>query len=98
PPSPTLSPYTTLFRSNQFDLFGRCVVKRQRDVAYPNGARHRPMLDRGRQYPSRSVTFDSTALQFSAMRRPPWPGRAPPGDTITTDRKSTRLNSSHVKI
>src|SRR5699024_12355462 len=67
PPTPTLFPYTTLFRSDNIVI---TVVDR------PLGATYEP-------------------IENSVTRLGPIPT---PATTSTTDRKSTRLNSSHVSI
>src|SRR5690606_41712578 len=86
----TLFPYTTLFRSS------------------PGQGRDRPSLDEAPAGPPR----ETTPLRLEACRRAarPWRrapfarARPPPpsGSAVplraTKDRKSTRLNSSHVKI
>src|SRR5207249_12295201 len=82
PPSPTLFPYTTLFRSPTHP------------VPHP---RRRPG---SRACATRSARSDrgSAALgRHSALRRPPAPPARPPRPS-PRDRKSTRLNSSHVSI
>src|SRR5437667_7931581 len=68
PPSSTLFPYTTLFRSRRVDVYGRGLLSR-RDV-------------------------------FQRERRPAalHPPESRRRDTARRDRKSTRLNSSHITI
>src|SRR5207249_7561125 len=88
PPRPTLFPYTTLFRST--------------------GVRHEPTLIR-RRGPLRARVpgdrVDRPAVPEPVRPPPAVPGRSggvlpqPPGDAVCLlDRKSTRLNSSHVSI
>src|SRR5690625_5838822 len=50
--------------------------------------------------PRAALSGNARAQVISAPRRavPPHPGRAHYGDTGNRDRKSTRLNSSHVAI
>src|SRR5207249_11239863 len=75
PPTPTLFPYTTLFRS----LLG-------------GGLRVRPTRERGdglRRW-TRGIPGPPAGPRARA-------GREPPGAGLQ-DRKSTRLNSSHVSI
>src|SRR5690606_41689712 len=88
--TPPLFPYTTLFRSHAGDRGGR--------VAHL----HHELLDRGGQVGLRvprrlGQLHDPTAL-LQGRRR----GRARPLglllQRLEEDRKSTRLNSSHVKI
>src|SRR5439155_22051716 len=75
PPSPTLFPYTTLFRSI-FD----CDTIRNHGFT--------PATESG----TLNVTLPSGALQS----RPGGSGRSTPHLRDWRDRKSTRLNSSHV--
>src|SRR5690349_22001419 len=77
PPTSTLFPYTTLFRSPGAAL---------------EGARERPAhLARRGRHPAAQAP--GRGLELPAGPRPPRePARA------TGDRKSTRLNSSHVEI
>src|SRR5690349_24184451 len=80
PPTSTLFPYTTLFRSIP-GIERR--VRRQADVH------------------SSSSAPPVVALRLATPPSPPVPRRwapAPPGARTTLDRKSTRLNSSHVEI
>src|SRR5439155_14402052 len=71
PPSPTLFPYTTLFRS--------CHMPDRRHLW--RGVHHPEMVRSG-------VTIDASAGA----------SRYRPGEIVKRDRKSTRLNSSHVAI
>src|SRR5690606_41336478 len=73
PPSSTLFPYTTLFRSVSRTAGGR--VERPADSRRPPERRD-----------SRGDSRDPGADDHHLLQRPP------------VDRKSTRLNSSHVKI
>src|SRR3712207_8985133 len=88
PPRSTLFPYTTLFRS--FDLVGGPevdVVVHAVDgsAAFPG----EPVLTASG--PARSLlTAERTALNLI--------GRLSGVATLTQDRKSTRLNSSHANI
>src|SRR5690606_40565947 len=86
PPRPTLFPYTTLFRSGQFSRRRRVWQNRLRCAG------------RGRGGVAGVDGGDSAAAGRGGVF-----GR--PGDSARTqrtagrqDRKSTRLNSSHVKI
>src|SRR2546426_3418698 len=67
PPRSTLFPYTTLFRSAEYEL------------AVPEGLRRRDAFRHGA---AAAVAFAEGRVQ----------------DAITGDRKSTRLNSSHLVI
>src|SRR5690606_41332001 len=91
PPTSTLFPYTTLFRSH------RCreldVVERERDVEAVVG----PELSLAHGRIPREVVHvhRRAALRGLALRL----GRdADAKGIVGGDRKSTRLNSSHVKI
>src|SRR5207302_11175755 len=89
PPRPPLFPYTTLFRSHRLDrrLF------RLRDFFCSSS------LARGRHRlhpPCRNPPQPRNALH---RHRHPWRhGHASQSLSSLQDRKSTRLNSSHVKI
>src|SRR5436305_7929288 len=74
PPSSTLFPYTTLFRSRRQDRPGDPAVRPRQG---------RDALD---------------ALQGGGARLPLFPGPRPAAAGTGPDRKSTRLNSSHVRI
>src|SRR5690606_40571644 len=82
PPAPTLVPYTTLFRS-------------VREIIATRGKLHNPVTGSG-----------GMLIGTVAEVGPDSPLGLRPGDrvatlvslTLTPDRKSTRLNSSHVKI
>src|SRR5207253_11215397 len=93
PPYPPLFPYTTLFRSPQLDPHRLHDRRRGCD-------RHR--ADEGRRPhsgPRRRRLADLEASTQTAPG-PPYCPRASTRATSegTTDRKSTRLNSSHVAI
>src|SRR5207249_8757737 len=86
-PRSTLFPYTTLFRSR--------TVARPRHKSWPSReSPGRPGMAIARQ------TRDCFPLRFVILRYFVPIHHVPPGfDVIgTTDRKSTRLNSSHVSI
>src|SRR5690606_41629620 len=84
-PSPTLFPYTTLFRSGVVELQRVDEDRHDDDVASPAGS-----FDEG-QVPLVEVTHRGHEPA----------GSLPDGACLLRcleDRKSTRLNSSHVKI
>src|SRR5690606_41141133 len=98
PPTPTLLPYTTLFRSLRLE---RDVLSRGRHAGAPPG-REPPVLQRRRR---RLLRFDAARGGRAALR--PLVRHAPQRPAGAhlllhrqrlPDRKSTRLNSSHVKI
>src|SRR5690349_23119855 len=83
PPSATLFPYTTLFRSHGLAVHGLRRRVQAAAASVPAAARHPAREDRlPRVHPPRPVL------------RPPRSGVRP----VLRDRKSTRLNSSHVEI
>src|SRR5690606_41003218 len=98
PPQPTLFPYTTLFRS-QTALFlsDNCPVDLTNPVICPlHDLRRLPLVERQRWVAGLTLKDLRYLIQYHetcAIERqrslPPRPRR---------DRKSTRLNSSHVKI
>src|SRR5262245_63915068 len=85
PPSSTLFPYTTLFRS-------------LRRASSPYGTKFEEMAD---FYSSaRAMMYDATvtnAFRFPAADQTKY-GNSGFGNACITDRKSTRLNSSHLGI
>src|SRR5690606_40894231 len=76
PPSPTLFPYTTLFRSNYCTKHQTSFA--DIEVTYKN--------EKTKLWKIAYPTLDKIGEIIVATTRP------------ETDRKSTRLNSSHVKI
>src|SRR5205814_7869870 len=96
PPSP-LFPYTTLFRS-LLDLVGDVVRERarMRDVVRPDRGADRDRHEQDEQ--EREGDGDLVAPQPPAGQAP-WPEARRAlalGDLLEADRKSTRLNSSHL--
>src|SRR5690554_7738791 len=82
PPSPTLFPYTTLFRSPlQYDLELQAAIDDVECFGGNNGAIYVTVLNGSGDY-----TYQWTKGAFSATSED------------IEDRKSTRLNSSHVRI
>src|SRR5690606_41551159 len=86
PPRPTRFPYTTLFRSRLVGTLPGAGSRRCRSVHLQGPA---PSL---RGTPRRGDRHPLPHARTRSRRRH---GVAPPG---RLDRKSTRLNSSHVKI
>src|SRR5256885_11493653 len=86
PPRSTLFPYTTLFRSAEDQLVARSGPARHRTVE------GRRLCDRGRRDLDRPDRVDA-AVAIGRKRDP----RAV-GGPVRLDRKSTRLNSSHLVI
>src|SRR5690606_41318267 len=82
PPSSTLFPYTTLFRSGQFDI----------------PATYKGSSLQVKAYTKWMLNFDTAFLYSKNI--PVLQKTSPVTKTkkISRDRKSTRLNSSHVKI
>src|SRR5436309_7425985 len=84
-PGSTLFPYTTLFRSSRARR--RCAAKRTL-----HGEDRSEILDkRERGGPKWTAKMDQS-LTVSGL------SKSDPGSFLRRDRKSTRLNSSHVKI
>src|SRR5439155_25997896 len=91
PPRSTLFPYTTLFRSGVADRLPPHVVQRvqpPRDRGHTDGGAGRP-TGLGAGAPGPQPIHDH-------LGRPPQ--LLPPVGGLPRDRKSTRLNSSHVAI
>src|SRR5690606_40274984 len=90
-PRPTRFPYTTLFRSDMSD--GTITITNVGVFGIDTGT---PILNPG----------ESAILAFGAIRKQPWVHKNKVRPRWVTqlalsfdqDRKSTRLNSSHVKI
>src|SRR5439155_21106789 len=97
PPSSTLFSYTTLFRSGELRAFGRIVTDIAAPASWPRG---RFRFRRSRHLPEHELRGDPAHdLQHVAEARPDLqPARLDAGDGALGDRKSTRLNSSHVAI
>src|SRR5690606_39884532 len=89
PPTPTLFPYTTLFRSEGTQQGPHLLPAAADSVDHPAGCHggggDRHLRGRG-AWPDRHLAH----RLVGGVHDPP-PGAVP-------DRKSTRLNSSHVKI
>src|SRR5256885_3607394 len=98
PPRSTLFPYTTLFRSDQAQrsLLALGTLRHRRRF-------HRPRRDRrlGWQREEVAVALNARSAGYSCTiaytSDPPGNKRAP-GVSVAGDRKSTRLNSSHLVI
>src|SRR5207302_8858151 len=90
PPTSTLFPYTTLFRSYG-SIFSCSVPGRN--------PRRSPASTAGRVRTIRLIFFSTSArtAMLTARYVLPVPAGPMPGNVLE-DRKSTRLNSSHVKI
>src|SRR5690606_41912737 len=93
-PALPLSPYTTLFRS---ELAGTELTLDGSPLPTD------PALFDGSQWvhaitPGLSLRLFGFFLSYSMVTLLPLPGPAPEPTPILPDRKSTRLNSSHVKI
>src|SRR5690606_41565841 len=93
PPRSTLFPYTTLFRSS---LFSVCAHARSLlQTADKNLARRQVLTEQRAQIESRLPELEGAVRRYESERSA-WRDRW--HDALTRDRKSTRLNSSHVKI
>src|SRR5690606_42074766 len=92
PPGSSLLPYTTLFRSLAIEV--RELEMMLGTLAHEVSERVLQRRDRG----EREVLVDFPELRGQRARRDRV-ARLPAGRVISlADRKSTRLNSSHVKI
>src|SRR5690606_42028057 len=87
PSTSTLFPYTTLFRSR--DVAGRAEI----EPAHPD---HRPTEPRIAPVHGPVTDLQGATTEHRRVRRPRSVEVLP--DRQPRDRKSTRLNSSHVKI
>src|SRR5690606_41643874 len=88
----TLFPYTTLFRS--FRSQRQLIIDTERLIA------EKPVIPK-QEFNARSneLGFDqkSLRLKYGQFMGDETEIQAPPGGVVQGDRKSTRLNSSHVK-
>src|SRR5207253_9622242 len=93
PPTSTLFPYTTLFRSH---AQARHDLDRDRPIVgcVEHDGRHK--VAEGRD--EREATARGERRLEKWQRHPAERGPAPGAETRRRDRKSTRLNSSHVAI
>src|SRR2546427_13086329 len=94
PPRSTLFPYTTLFRSHlgggaEDERPGPALRRHDPDAVLPGGQVHAAERHVGAEGDRRGVV--RAGVPFLAVRDPG-------ADDATTDRKSTRLNSSHSQI
>src|SRR5690606_41475372 len=88
PPTSSLFPYTTLFRSLSL-MFGRTTL----------GEVHVPVLMySGDGDELLAIDMNADALARKLPQTPDYKLLAGAGHFVFIDRKSTRLNSSHVKI
>src|SRR5690606_41451207 len=96
PPRATLSPYTTLFRSHPgkaCDLLQQLVVA----VALLD-AKHRRVVNQRGAAPASCLNMAVQRVVANIEHPIGIPGVDGGAACIESDRKSTRLNSSHVKI
>src|SRR5207302_9410536 len=94
PPKPTLFPYTTLFRSltnRSSNKLAKTIRQNQQRIDY-----HPPPTE---QFTSKRSREGRISRKQYATRYPVKAGDPVSQDVpLSVDRKSTRLNSSHVKI
>src|SRR5439155_24102888 len=92
----TLFPYTTLFRSRKGDEAGAAstlpVRRRHRPLATSAARQRAPDESTPRKLPGKSSDCAANPCDENARNRDR------PGTPRFVDRKSTRLNSSHVAI
>src|SRR3712207_7573881 len=86
PPRSTLFPYTTLFRSRARSAVGLPTLGRCMGVGE---SRRGGEAESQAECASRTARFGSESRGFGAGHK---------ADAATSDRKSTRLNSSHANI
>src|SRR5438874_6986062 len=87
PPSSTLFPYTTLFRSIRRECLDHVIVLNEPGL--------RRVLKSYFEY------YERTRTHLALDKDAPIPRKVQPpelGKVVELDRKSTRLNSSHVEI
>src|SRR5690606_41587374 len=93
PPRSPLFPYTTLFRSVDFSArndWSSTLSKNNNSFFYPSVSTSLVLSD--------ALNWQSSALSYAKIRGS-WAQAGSSGNPYQlTDRKSTRLNSSHVKI
>src|SRR5262245_62533784 len=93
PPRPTLFPYTTLFRSNEkkqgVELQDGCQTEPRTGAAVAASGGATPAEQRERQ---------DEKLELADVEQAPQRGPGREGEARPADRKSTRLNSSHLGI
>src|SRR5690606_39737916 len=96
PPSSTLFPYTTLFRS-EILAYQRCplVHRFAHMLEIPEHAAHRARV-RGESREMSSVEMGTRV--HALLERANFSVTDTAAEIASLDRKSTRLNSSHVKI
>src|SRR2546421_12739964 len=94
PPRSTLFPYTTLFRSRQHRIHDR-----QRGICLLDRKNQRRMNAHARRIAHRDQSLGQAAFEkLDAFFLGKQPLAFLVSDKIETDRKSTRLNSSHDQI
>src|SRR5207253_3524657 len=89
PPTSPLFPYTTLFRSSE----GPPAAQQAQFLCH---ARQRPVPEDNATVQRRVFERVHTVLALTPSSRTPWAAGGTRCDVL--DRKSTRLNSSHVAI
>src|SRR5690606_41453341 len=98
PPTPPLFPYTTLFRSDARAHRRKPDEAGQDDDRDPHAEHRRRELRREVQEQTRGGRAALAAAELEPDREDVADDRAEPERIAQEDRKSTRLNSSHVKI
>src|SRR5207249_9005900 len=98
PPSPTLFPYTTLFRSVADFPAGYDTMIGERGVTLSGGQKQRTAIARAVAKDPRVLILDDALSAVDTYTEAEILKRLRGVMRERTDRKSTRLNSSHVSI
>src|SRR5690349_22530812 len=89
PPRSTLFPYTTLFRSQEYMTETIAALKEDFSLIDEWEDRYRYVIELGRALPPLDEAERTARNKVQGCASQVW---------IAVDRKSTRLNSSHVEI
>src|SRR5690606_41972022 len=95
PPGATLFPYTTLFRSHVRELALDDLARTPASLIERSGVDHAERVDHRRERIAQLVSERREEFVLAAVGRAQ---RLLGVAALVGDRKSTRLNSSHVKI
>src|SRR5207249_6739879 len=98
PPIPLLFPYTTLFRSDWPRSGWQIDQHFTKYLPPPHRVSRKNQLGDGIMTVIVLATCNQQQAPASSDPNTPIPAVLPPGTIASEDRKSTRLNSSHVSI